>query len=138
MIRSYAWLVKRSMALRAARIRDGGEPFVIGSRAGDEDRAGAITLEEPVVPVAALERVEPSDRQDVVAEKVDRAAWPAVGFVAVIASRVLADAGRASPRPRRGLAAGDIGDGHSGGRKGGGHRARSVESFVSRGFSRGR
>ena len=76
-------------ALRAHGIGKRGEPFVRAAIRGDDDRAGAIALEQQVVEVATLDRVEDVDRKVVEDEQVDGDEFPQLRVVAVIEARVL-------------------------------------------------
>ena len=76
-------------ALRAHGIGKGREPFVRAAIRGDDDRAGAIALEEQVVEVATLDGIEDVDGKVVEDEEVDGDEFPQLGFVAVIEPRVL-------------------------------------------------
>jgi hypothetical protein len=75
-------LVKRSIALRAHGIGEGGEPLVGPAVRGDDNRAGAIALEEDVVQVTALRRIEDIDGEVVEDQQVDRDQLPEFGFIA--------------------------------------------------------
>jgi len=76
-------------ALRAHRIGEGGQPFVRATIRSDDDRAGAIPLQEEVVEVATLDRIEDIDREIIEDEEIDGDEFPEFGFVAVIEPRVL-------------------------------------------------
>lgn len=82
MTRSEALLVKAiDSALGADRTRKGRKPFVRPAIRGHDDGPRAIPLEQEVVEVATLGRVEDINRKVVENEEIDRDAFPQLSVV---------------------------------------------------------